>query len=716
MKNTNTISRRNFMRTTGSLGGGLIVSFMIPAIAGTRLKTIMGKSGGDDAGFIPNAFLRIGPDNSVKVILAHVEMGQGIWTTLTMLIAEELDADWKNITIEHAPAGNVYAHTAWGMQLTGGSSTTWSEFDRYRKAGATARILLVQAAANKWGVSAGQCKTENGVVSSGNNKLSYGELAEAAAALTPPTDIPLRTKEQWKYIGKSMKRLDAPVKVNGKATFGIDVQFEGLLIAVVAHPPVFGGKVKSFDDSKAKVIKGVVQVVEIPTGVAVIADNFWAAQQGKKALAVQWDLGNNVSVDSIAQLAEFKNLADSEGKSVVASGDVAAGMKQAAKIIEAEYIFPYLAHATMEPLNCTIKVSGDTCDIWTGTQAPGFEQAAAAKILGLKPDNVKVHTMFLGGGFGRRGNPNTDYVSEAATIAKASGKAIKMIWTREDDTQAGYYRPSFLHRAKVGVDANGMPLAFHNISVGQTIVTDNGGASTEGISDSPYLNAIPNYYVGLHSPDSNIPVLYFRSVGNSHTAFVMETLVDELAHNAGKDPVEYRRMLLKGKDRNLGVLNTVAEKSGWGKPLPTGHYHGVAVHESFGSFAGEVAEISLDENGFVKVHKVTVAIDCGLAVNPDGVKAQMESCVNFGLSAALYGAITYKNGEVQELNFNKYRLLRLNESPAEIDVHIVDSGEKMGGIGEPGMPPIAPAVANAVFAASGKRIRQLPFGKVNFKA
>ncbi len=716
MKNTNTISRRSFMKTTGSLGGGLIVSFMIPAIAGTRLKTILGKPGGDDAGFIPNAFLRIGSDNSIKVILAHVEMGQGIWTTLTMLIAEELDADWKDISIEHAPAGNAYAHTAWGMQLTGGSSTTWSEFDRYRKAGATARILLVQAAAKKWGVGVDQCKTENGFVFSGNNKLSYGQLAESAALLVPPADIPLRTKEQWKYIGKGMKRLDAPAKVNGKATFGIDVQFDGLLTAVVAHPPVFGGKVKSFDDSKAKLVKGVVQVVEIPTGVAVLADNFWNAQQGKKALVVQWDLGGNVNLDSIAQLAEFKKLAASEGKSVVTSGDVVAAMKQAAKIIEAEYIFPYLAHATMEPLNCTIKVDGDTCDIWTGTQAPGFEQAAAAKILGLKPDNVKVHTMFLGGGFGRRGNPNSDYVSEAANIAKASGKPIKMIWTREDDTQAGYYRPSFLHRATVGVDVSGMPLAFHNISVGQTIVMDSGGASTEGISDSPYLSAIPNYYVGLHSPDSNIPVLYFRSVGNSHTAFVMETLVDELAQNAGKDPVDYRRMLLKGKDRNLGVLNTVAEKAGWGKALPKGHFHGVAVHESFGSFAGEIAEVSLDENGFVKVHKVTIAIDCGFAVNPDGVKAQMESCINFGLSAALYGAITYKNGVVQETNFNKYQLLRLNESPAEIDVHIVDSGEKMGGIGEPGMPPIAPAVANAVFAASGKRIRQLPFGKVNFKA
>jgi isoquinoline 1-oxidoreductase beta subunit len=709
------ISRRRFIRTSSLFGGGLIISFMIPAYSG-RKKTIFDKEEGQSI-FTPNAFLQVGSDNSIKVLLAHCEMGQGIWTTLTMLIAEELDADWKNIKVEHAPADPAYGHTAWHIQATGGSSTTWSEFDRYRKAGAAARILLVQAAAKKWGVPVAACKTENGFVMSGNKKLSYGQLADSAATLSPPTDIPLRTKEQWKYIGKGIKRLDAPEKVNGKALFGIDVQFEGLLTAVVAHPPVFGGKVKSFDDSKAKQVKGVVQVVEVPNGVAVLAENFWSALQGKTALKIEWDLGENVNVDSITQLADFKKLADTDGKSVVKAGDVSAAMKQAAKIIEVEYTFPYLAHATMEPLNCTIKVEGDKCNIWTGTQGPGMEQAAAAKILGLKEEKVKVHTMFLGGGFGRRGNPDTDFVSEAAHITKASGKPIKMVWTREDDMQAAYYRPSFLHRATVGTDAKGMPLAFHNISVGQTLTGDpEAGASTEGISDSPYLNAIPNYYVGLHSPKINIPVLWFRSVGNTHTAFVMETLMDELAHNAGKDPIEYRRMLLKGKSRNLGVINTVAEKAGWGKPLPQGHFHGLAMHESFGSYAAEVAEVSLDENGLVKVHKVTVAIDCGLAVNPDGIKAQMESCVNFGLSAALYGVISFKNGVVQQTNFDKYRVLRLNESPAEIEVHIIESTEKMGGIGEPGMPPVAPAIANAVFAACGKRVRQLPFGEVNFKA
>ena len=394
MKDLKGISRRSFIRTGSFVGGGLIISFMIPAYSG-RKQAIFDKEE-NGASFIPNAFLQVRSDNTIKVLLSHTEMGQGIWTTLTMLIAEELDADWKNISVEHAPADKAYAHTAWGIQATGGSSTTWSEFDRYRKAGAAARILLVQAAAKKWGVAADQCKTENGFVMLGNKKLSYGQLADSAATLPPLTDVPLRTKEQWKYIGKGIKRLDAPAKVNGKALFGIDVRFEGLLTAVVAHPPVFGGRVKSFDDSKAKQVKGVVQVVQIPTGVAVIAENFWAALQGKTALTVEWDLGENVSVDSITQLAEFKKLADTDGKVVVKAGDVTGALKQAAKKIEAEYIFPYLAHATMEPLNCTIKVEGNTCDIWTGTQAPGMEQAAAAKILGLKQDQKSTHDVFGG--------------------------------------------------------------------------------------------------------------------------------------------------------------------------------------------------------------------------------------------------------------------------------------------------------------------------------
>jgi isoquinoline 1-oxidoreductase beta subunit len=573
----------------------------------------------------------------------------------------------------------------------------------------------VQAAANKWGVQTTDCKTENGFVISGNKKITYGKIADAAALLTAPAEITLRTREQWKYIGKGIKRLDAPDKVNGKAKFGIDVQMKDMLTAVVAHPPVMGGKVKAFDATKAKLVKGVVQIVQVPTGVAVIADNFWSALQGKKALEVEWDLGENVSVDSGTQFDLFRKIADGESKEAAKKGDVTAAKKQAYKIIKAEYIFPYLAHAAMEPLNCTVKIEGDKCDIWTGTQMPGQDQEMAAKILGFKPEQVNVYTMFLGGAFGRRASSDSDFVTEAVHIAKASGKTIKMVWTREDDMQGGYYRPSFLHRIKIGTSANGLPLAWQHTITGQALPGDDGKGNAEGISDSPYLAAIPNYYIGVNSPKIAIPVLWFRSVGHTHTAFAMESVMDELALAAGKDTVEYRRILLKDKPRNLGVLNEAAEKAGWGKPLPAGHFHGIATHESFRSYCAQVAEISLDENGLVKVHKVTVAIDCGIAVNPDGIRAQIESCVIYALSAALYGEITFKNGRVEQSNFHDYRILNINETPAEINIHIVEGTGQMGGVGEPGFPPTAPAVANAIFAASGKRIRKMPFGDVNFK-
>ena len=709
----NNVSRRNFLKAGAGLSGGLVISFMIPAYAG-RIKKLMGEEPGAIS-FAPNAFLRIGSDNSVRIILAHAEMGQGIWTTLAMLLGEELDADWKNIKLEHAPAGKDYFHTQWGMQITGGSSTTYSEFDRYRKAGATARILLVQAAANKWNVKPAACKTANGFVMYGSKKLSYGELVKSAAALTLPADIPLRTKEQWKYIGKGMKRLDAPAKVNGKAVYGIDVKVAGMKFAVVAHPPVMGGKVKSFDASKTKQVSGVVDVVEIPTGVAVIADNTWAAMQGKKLLTVDWDAGENATVNSSTQMDDFKKLADNPGNEVTKGGDVNAAIPQAAKTITSDYTLPYLAHAAMEPMNCTVKIADGKCEIWTGTQMPFADQAAAAKILGFKQEQVSVTTTFLGGAFGRRATPTSDFVVEAVHIAKASGKIIKMTWSREDDTTGGYYRPSFLHRIKAGIDANGMPLFWQHIMVGQALPGDDGKGSAEGISDSPYLKSIPNYSISQHAPKIGITTLWLRSVGHTHTAFAMECMMDEMAHLAGKDPVEYRSMLLKDHPRNARVLKLAAEKAGWGKPLPAGHFQGVAVHESFKSYCAQVAEISLDKNGRVIVHKVTAAIDCGLAVNPDGVTAQIESCVNYALSAALYGEISFKNGVVQQTNFHNYRVLRLNESPAIIDVHIVDTTEEMGGVGEPGFPPTAPAVANAIFAATGKRIRHTPFGEIDLK-
>jgi isoquinoline 1-oxidoreductase beta subunit len=643
-----------------------------------------------------------------------------------MLIAEELDADWKNIHVEHGPAGDPYKHTAFGIQITGGSSTTWSEFDRYRKAGATARTLLVSAAAKKFGVKPEDCKTENGFVIAGDKRASYGELAAVAATLPAPAEVPLREPKDWKYIGKGMKRLDAPAKVNGTAKFGMDMQFPGMLTAVMAHPPLYGSKVKSFDATKAKTIPGVRDVVQVSTGVAVLADHYWAAKKGRDALKIEWVNSAIASFSSDAQLKQFKQLAATKGLPAAQKGDVASAMSKAVKTVEAEFSFPYLAHAPMEPINCTVRIENGQCDIWTGSQMQMTDQAAAAKILGFKPENVNVHTVFLGGGFGRRATPTSDFVGEAVEIAKVSGKFIKMVWTREDDIKGGYYRPSFVHRAKVGLNAAGIPIAWDHTIVGQSIMAGAGpfaamikngidGSSVEGVSDSPYMEDVPDHYVGLHSPTDGMPVLWFRSVGHTHTGTVMESLVDELAHAAGKDPVEYRRTLLAKHPRHLAALNLAAEKAKWGQPLPAGHFSGVAVHESFGSYVAQVAEISLDESGLVKVHKVVCAIDCGLAVNPDGIRAQMESGINFGVAVALYGEITLSKGLVQQSNFHDYRVARMNETPA-IEVHIVDSTDKMGGAGECGVPPTAPAIANAIFAASGKRIRQQPFGNINFKA
>jgi isoquinoline 1-oxidoreductase subunit beta len=719
MRSTTNIDRRKFLKSGAMLGGGLVISFMLP-VSAKRLNRL--GAGAPTLYFAPNAFLRVGVDDSINIILSHVEMGQGVWTTLSMLIAEELDADWKNITIEHSPAGKSYIHTAYGMQITGGSSSTWSEFDRYRKAGATARVLLIQAAAEKFKVNPADCHTENGMVICGNQKASYGELATAAAALPPPDKVELRKPEQWKYIGKGIKRLDAPDKVNGVAKYGMDVHFPGLLTALVAHAPVIGGKVISFDATAAKAVAGVRDVVQIPTGVAVIGDHFWAAKKGRDALKIVWDPGPNAGLSSTTQLSDYQQLAGTKGLPALEKGNVETGLSKAAKIIEAEYSLPYLAHAAMEPLNCTVKISDGKCEIWTGTQMPMIDQAAAAKILGLAPEQVNIQTPYLGGGFGRRATPTADFVSEAVEIAKASGKFIKMVWTREDDMRAAYYRPAFLHRMRIGVSSEGYPVAWQQTIVGQSIMAGTpfeekdpiDGASVEGVNDSPYMTTVADAYIGLHSPKLPVHVLWYRSVGHTHTGYVMETIIDDLAHQAGKDPVDYRRRLLKDQARHLGALNLAVEKAGWGKPLPKGHFQGVAVHEAFRSFVAQVAEVSVDERGHVKIHKVVCAIDCGLAVNPDGVRAQMESGIVFGITMALYGEISIEKGMVQQSNFHDYRIARMNESPV-IEVYIVPSTGEMGGAGEPCVPPTAPALANAIFAATGRRLRKLPFGNINLR-
>lgn len=715
------ISRRTFIKATALVVGGLVIAFNIPNAKRFLLPGATPESTGADASKLPapNAFLRIGTDNTITVMLAHSEMGQSIWTTLPMLIAEELDADWSKIKVEHAKAAPEYIHTAYGIQITGGSSTTWSEFDRYRQAGALTRALLLAAAADELGVEVATLRTENGFVISGDKKISYGELVETAAKLETPKAVTLKQPKDWKIIGKATKRLDGPEKINGTAIFGQDIHFEGLKTAMVARSPVFGGTVKSFDASAAKQVKGVQNVVQVPSGVAVIADGYWAAKQGRDALKVEWDLGANAGLDSQKMLEEYRSMAAKEGLPAAKAGDAQSAISKATKVIEAEYVLPYLAHSPMEPLNCAVKISDDGCEIWTGTQMQGTDQLAAAKILGLKPEQVKINTVFLGGGFGRRANPAADFVSEAVHVAKAAGVPVKTVWSREDDVKGGYYRPMFLHKAKIGLGADGLPVAWEHVEVGQSIMLGTpfeafqikdgvDATSVEGVADSPYIKAIADHHVSLHTVKASIPVLWWRSVGHSHSAFAMESLIDELAHAAGKDPLEYRRVLLKDHLRHLAALNLAAEKANWGEALPTGVFRGIAVHESFGSYVAQVAEVSVT-NGAVKVHRVVCAIDCGLSVNPDSLVAQMESSVSYGLGAAMQSEITFKYGMVQQSNFNDYKVMRMSDMP-KVEVHIVASTEKMGGVGEPAVPPIAPAVTNAIFAATGKRIRSLPIG------
>jgi len=712
------ISRRDFLRTGALAGGGLVVAFTVPGMHRFAMAQEAPAAAGA-APFAPNAFLRVAPDDTVTVLLAHSEMGQGIWTTLPMLLAEELDADWSKIKVEHGPADKAYFSPVFGMQGTGGSTTTWSEFDRYRQAGATARAMLLQAASERTGVAVAELRTERGVVVAGDRRLRYGELAEAAGKLAPPDPATLKLKEpgQWAVIGKPTKRLDTPEKITGRAIFGMDVRFDGLKTALVARAPVFGGKVASFDATAAKAVPGVRDVVQVPSGVAVVADHFWAAKLGRDALQVEWDVGESGAPDSTALRREFSSLAASEGPVAVRAGDVVAALQGAQKTLEAEYAVPYLAHAAMEPLNCTVKIADGECDIWCGTQFPTLDQNNAARILGIPAEKIRIHTPFLGGGFGRRATPTSDVVSEAVEVAKAAGVPVKTVWTREDDTRGGYYRSAFVQKLRVGLGADGLPAAWHQVVVGQSIMAGTfmeammvkdgiDATSTEGVADSPYVLGAAAHRVDLHSPLTGIPVLWWRSVGHSVNAFVMEGFVDELAHAAAQDPVAYRRILLKDHPRHLAALDLAADKFGWGKPAAQGRGHGIAVHESFGSVVAQAAEVSV-EDGRIRVHRVVCAIDCGTAVNPAGVEAQIESGIAFGLGAALHSAVTLKEGRVQESNYHDYRVLRLDEMPV-VETHIVPSQARMGGVGEPGTPPIAPAVANAVFALTGQRLRELP--------
>jgi isoquinoline 1-oxidoreductase beta subunit len=704
------LSRRDFLRTGAAAGGGLVLGLYLPL--GNRIANAQEKT------FAPNAFVRIGTDDWVTVIVNHSEMGQGVYTALPMLVAEELDADWSKVRVESAPVDPVYNHTAFGMQMTGGSTSTWSEYDRLRKAGATARAMLIAAAAATWNVDASSLRTQNGFVihDATKRRLSYGHLAEKASTMTPPQNVTLKDPKDFKLIGRPTKRLDTPEKINGKGMFGIDVTVPNMLVAVVARPPVFGGKVRSFNADKAKAVTGVRSVVQIDRGVAVVADGFWPAKLGREALEIDWDEGALSGLDSAKQHDEYAELAKQPGVVAKKEGDAAAAMAQATKKLEAVYEVPYLAHAPMEPLNCVADVRSDGAEIWTGTQFQTMDQMIGAQAAGLKPQQVKIHTMLLGGGFGRRAVPDSHFVQEAVQVSKAVKAPVKVIWTREDDIRGGYYRPTAYHSISAALGADGKPVAWQHRIVAQSFIAGtpfepfifkNGVDETavEGAAELPY--EVPNLQVEWQQVKIGVPTLWWRSVGHSHNAFVIESFLDELANAAGKDPYEYRRSLLGKNTRHLAALNLAAEKAGWGKALPPGRSRGIAVHDSFGSYIAHVAEVSVSKKGEVKVHRVVCGIDCGPTVNPETVRAQMEGAIVFGLTAALYGEITFEKGRVQQRNFHDYPTLRMNEMPV-VEVHIVPSNEKMGGVGEPGVPPVAPAVCNAIFAATGKRIRRLP--------
>jgi isoquinoline 1-oxidoreductase beta subunit len=715
-------SRRQFLKASAVAGAGLVIGF---AFAGGNKLARAAETG--EKAFAPNAFVRIAPDSTVTVLIKHLEMGQGAFTGLSTLVAEELDADWSQMRAEHAPAdASLYNNLHWGpVQGTGGSSSIANSYEQMRQAGATARALLVAAAAEAWGVPAAEIAVKKGVLShsSSGQKGDFGQFSEAAARLEVPVEVTLKDPKDFTLVGTTVPRLDTAAKSRGEAMYTLDKSLPGMLTALIARSPVFGARLVSFDDAAARQVKGVVDVVEVPQGVAVLGQGFWAAKSGRDALEIQWDEQAGETRGSAELMAEYKKLAAGPGDVARQDGDAATALAGAATVLEADYEFPFLAHAPMEPLDCVVQLGDGGCDIWTGSQIPTVDQGAAAQILGLEPAQVRIHTQLAGGSFGRRATPNPDMVSEAVSIAKAfqqggGGRApVKLVWTREDDIQGGRYRPMYFHRLRAGLDADGKLIGWQHRIVGQSIVrgTPFAGAlikngidqtSVEGANTLPYH--VENITVDLHTTDVGVPVLWWRAVGSTHTAYSTEAFIDELAEAAGRDPVDFRLELLGNHPRHAAVLKLAAEKAGWGSALPPGRARGIAVHESFNTFVAEVAEVSVAGDGTIKVEKVVCAVDCGLAVNPDQVKAQMEGGIGYGLGAVLHDAVTLKDGRVEQSNFHDYIPLRMNEMP-QVEVHIVPSAAAPSGVGEPGVPPIGPAVANAVYRATGRRIRSLPF-------
>ena len=711
------LSRRVFLMSSVAAGGGLMLGFGLPFFVGDVMAD-------ESSSFVPNAFIRIGGDGSVTLTMPYVEMGQGTYTSIPMLIAEELEVALSQVQLEHAPPDEKrYGNPLFGgVQGTGGSSAIRAVWEPLRQAGATARIMLIAAAAKRWKVEPSSCHAERGEVvhKTSERRIGYGALAGDAAQLPIPEKVALKRPEEFKLIGTPAKRLDAPSKVNGTAIYGIDVKLPGLKVATLAQSPVFGGRLKSVDDAAAKAVKGVLQIVRLDDAVAVVADHMGAAKKGLAALVIQWDDGPHATL-SIADIArDLEKGTLNPGAVAQNVGDVAKAITRAVTKVDAIYQVPFLAHAAMEPMNCTVHVRKDSCEVWVGSQVIARAQATAAKTTGLPLDKVVVHNHLIGGGFGRR--LEIDGVTRAVQIAMHVDGPVKVIWTREEDIQHDMYRPYFLDRMSAGLDEAGMPIAWNHRFAGSSILARwappafNNGLdpdTIDGAINLPY--ALPNLRVEyLRMEPPGIPTAFWRGVGPSHSVFVVESFMDELAAAAKKDPVGYRRALLDKAPRARAVLQLAAEMAGWGEPLPQGSGRGVALQFVFGTYMAQVAEVEVSQEGEVRVRRVVCAVDCGSVVNPDTVQAQVQGAVIFGVSAALFGQVTLKGGRVEQTNFDTYRVLRMNEAPA-IEVHIVKNTEPPGGMGEPGTSAIVPAVTNAIFAATGRRLRTLPIDPAELK-
>ncbi|MDP9083911.1 MAG: xanthine dehydrogenase family protein molybdopterin-binding subunit [Pseudomonadota bacterium] len=717
-------TRRTFLKNAGTVTAvALTIGFELSASPRRAAAAVAPAAG---ATFTPNAFLRIGADDTVTVIAKHVEMGQGAYTGIATVVAEELDADWSLVRVESAPAdAKRYANLMFGtLQATGGSSAMSNSWNQLRDAGAKGRAMLVAAAAKEWHVPAAEVTVQKGVIyhAASKRQATFGALVPAAAKLPVPERVTLKDPKDFQLIGRHAPRVDAVAKSDGTAQFTLDFVLPGMLVALLKRPPLFGSTVKSFDPAAALAVPGVIKVVQVPRGIAVVAKGYWAAKQGRDALKIDWDDSKAEKRSSAALMEEYRQLAERPAAPARNDGDAVKAIKDASKKVSGSYEFPYLAHAPMEPLDAVVKLTASSCEIWAGDQFQTIDQANAAKIAGLDPQQVSIHTLYAGGSFGRRANLGSDYIVEAVSIAKAygaEGTPIKLQWTREDDIHGGLYRPMYFHKLEAGINDKGELTGWRQVIVGQSIMAGTmfaamikdgiDSTSVEGAANLAY--DIPNVKVELATTQTGVPVLWWRVVGSSHTAFAVEAFMDEVAHAAGQDGFTFRRKLLAHSPRMKAVLELAAEKAGWDTaPLPKGKGRGIAVAEAFKTYVAQVAEVSVDANGEVKVDRVVCAVDCGTPINPDVIKAQMEGGIGFGLGAVMHGAITLKDGRIEQDNFNNYRVLRMNEMPT-VEVHIVPSTEAPTGVGEPGVAPVGPAVANAIFAATGKRIHVLPFSK-----